>query len=82
MTEELEAPFIGTDEAKKAATATVFASFPGMEERAKQMVREKEAKVAAARAEARAAAEAAEGADTPDPYPGPVDRSDDARGDA
>lgn len=80
MTEELEAPFIGTDEAKKAATQSVFAAFPVLEEKAKQMVRDKEAKVAAARAAAEAEASAA--ADTPDPYPSPVDRPDDARGDA
>lgn len=77
VTEELEAPFLDTAEAKKAATQTVFDTFPGLEERARQMVREKEAKVAAARA----AAEAAEADDTPAPYPSPVDLPDDARGD-
>lgn len=52
--EHLEAPFDGTPEAKKAATRTVFDTFPGLEDRARKL--------------AASAAERAARGETPDSY--------------
>lgn len=65
--QHLEAPFDGTPEAKKAATQTVFETFPGLENRARDLAE-------------RAAKRASADGETTDPYPGPVDRADETRG--
>lgn len=80
--EHLEAPFLGTVEAKAAATRGIFDTFEGMEETAKKMVARAEERAAKKAAEEAAAAaeaeEAAAAADTPSPYPDSV-QADDTR---